>query len=473
MSRIRQHHDTDAEASVLGGILLHPALIGKLADLEVEDFSTVRHQTIWSAMVNLADDGKPIDAITVAGEIARRGRATSIALTTAEIADAERGATEAEMHSMAYLASLQLRVPSVDNVLTYARTIQEHRGDRDARLTLNRCIVALDDPDRADDANMRGDAFVQWARLELGKLKLRGAQDTSMPIARVVEERVRDYEKIHAAKERGAPVMLGLPTGIEALDKQIGGYPIGIGTVIAGRPGAGKSSVMRAASDACSRAGIGTHTFSLEDLRARFADRVISSESRVPIETLRTGGDIKVADRGTLGPAIGRLYKRRHWLVDDSMMTATQIVARWRRRGEDNDTKLVVVDYLQRLRKSDSRMSDFDHVSEAMTVLCDATKDDKIACVIGSQLNRECEKREDKRPQLADLRAGGPIEELSKCVIGVYRGVMYGDATESDEFHGDDRDWQRRMELLILKHNDGAAPGRVFARWDGPTTTVS
>lgn len=471
---IRPHHDIEAEASVLGGILLRPALLARLGELEVDDFYSPKHQHVFAAMRNLAAKAEPIDPVTVAGELVRRGVAAAVGNTT--------DGSDGEFDALAFVGILAARVPSPDNVTAYARTVQEHRSDRDAIRTLKDCIGAIDSPDNEGDPDMRGDGFIQWARSQLGRLKLRGAQDTSLPIAKIVSDRCGDYDKIHEAKQRGVPLMLGCPTGIKALDELIGGYPIGIGTVIAGRPGSGKSSNLRAAADACSRAGIGAHTFSLEDLRSGFADRAIASESGVPIETLRTGGHIQQAQMYDLGVAINRLKSRRHWLVDDGMMTAAQVVARWRRRGDENETKLVAVDYLQRLRKSDARMSDFDHVAESMTILCDAAKDDRVAVIIGSQLNRECEKRDDKRPQLSDMRGGGPIEELSKCVIGVYRGAMYGGPVEGVDWSPDmphplnrkpfDDDWLRRMELLMLKHNDGAT-GRVFARWDGPTTTVS
>ena len=457
MKKPRPHHDVDAEASILGGVLHRPALLAKMVEVEVEDFVVAKHRAIWSAIRNLAGSSQPVDPVTVAGELARQGVVLAF------------GDGDGEAGAMAFCATLMLRCPSVDDVPAYVRTIQEHRSDRDARSVLLECVAAIDD---ADVDDKRGDEFIQWAKAQLGRLALRGATDTSVAVARIVADRIRDYDKITEARQRGVPLMLGMPTGIASLDAQIGGYPLGVGTLVAGRPGSGKSSVLRATADACSRANIGAHTFSLEDLRSRFADRVIGSESGVAIETLRTGGDIQRGEMADLGAAISRLYQRRHWLIDDGMMTATQIVARWRRRAEDNETKLVAVDYLGRIRKSDPRMTDFDHLVEAVTVLCDAAKDDKVALVLGAQLNRECEKRDDKRPQLSDIRGAGPIEEIVKCAIGVYRGAMYGMHGEGDEFVGSDEEWGNRMELIIMKHNDGAC-GRVIATWDGPTTTVS
>ncbi len=129
----------------------------------------------------------------------------------------------------------------------------------------------------------------------------------------------------------------------------------------------------------------------------------------------------------------------------------------------------------ERLRKRDARMSDFEHVAESMDVLANAAKDDRIVCVVGSQLNRDCEKRDNKRPMQSDMRAGGPIEEIAKCIIGMYRGSQYGPPVEGEDYTGQpptDAEWEATVELLLLKNSDGKQ-GRVIARWDGPTTTVS
>jgi replicative DNA helicase len=255
----------------------------------------------------------------------------------------------------------------------------------------------------------------------------------------------------------------------------IGGYQIGIVTIIAARPGMGKSSLLRVALNAATKAGLGGHTFSVEDLRERFADRTLSSEANVPAENLRTCS-LNRGQMEDVGHAVARLFRRTNWLVDDRPLTAMDAVRSWRRHGEKNATKVVAVDYLQRLRKRDYRMSDLEHVSESMDVLADAAKVDKVVCLVGSQLNRECEKRDNKRPQLSDMRAGGPIEEIAKCVIGLYRGSRYGPPIEGEDYEPGHRptddEWESTIELLLLKNSDGKE-GRVLARWSGPTTSIS
>ncbi len=457
----RQHHDHDAEASVLGGVLLRENLLDRVG-LEVPDFHHPLHQRVWEAMHGCRVQGLPLDPVTIASELKRTGKAGPFA-----------GGAEDEIGAMAFVGLLAARVTGEDSTHHHARIVKRHAVLRELRRTLGDVMDALDSPDNVDDDALTGEAAVQWAIGKLREVRVEAVEDGTIDVPRLVRERIREYEAIAAARERGVPAMIGLPTGIKALDEVIGGYLPGPPIIVAGRPGMGKSSMMRAATSECARRSIGTHTISLEDARARFADRVIAEESGVAITTLRDG-TLNRGQMGELGHAIGRLFTRSTWKVSDRSMTAREVVACWRRHAEANATKLVVVDYLQKIRKRDVRMSEYEHVSESMATLADAAKDDGLVLIIGSQLNRECEKREDKRPQLADMRGGGPIEELAKLVIGVYRGSQYDSApTEADDFHGTPEEWLRTMELLIIKNNDGVCPARVLATWDGPTTTVS
>ncbi len=458
---IRTHWDHDAEASVLGGVLLRESLLEKLG-LEVPDFHHPRHQYVWQAMHGCRAQALPIDPVTVAAELKRTGKAGPFS-----------GGGEDDSGALAFLGLLALRVTGEDSARHHAQIVKRHRVLRDLREAVGRIKDTIDSPDNVDDDALTGEAAVQWAIGELRAVRVEAIEDGTIDVPRLVRERLREYEAIAEAKLRGVPALIGYPTGVKALDEVIGGYLPGPPIVIAGRPGMGKSSLIRAATSACARKSIGTHTISLEDTRARFADRVIAEESGVAITTLRDG----TLDRGQMSElrnAIGRLFTRSTWKVSDRSMTARDVVACWRRHGEANDTKLVAVDYLQKIRKRDARMSEYEHVSESMGVMADAAKDDGIALLVGSQLNRDCERRDDKRPQLADMRGGGPIEELAKLVLGVYRGAKYDSApTDADDFPGTPEEWFTTMEILILKNNDGVDSCRVFARWDGPTTTVS
>jgi replicative DNA helicase len=143
----------------------------------------------------------------------------------------------------------------------------------------------------------------------------------------------------------------------------------------------------------------------------------------------------------------------------------------------------LTVDYVQLvkhpLRKP--RLSTHEALGEIITTLADAAKHDGIAYVVMSQLNRDIERRQDKRPQLSDLRESGSLEERAKCVIGLYRGSMYGDAIkgidwdpkwEGHDYSPGAEEHAAQVQLLVLKNSNGRT-GTVFAHWNGPTTTIS
>jgi replicative DNA helicase len=182
-----------------------------------------------------------------------------------------------------------------------------------------------------------------------------------------------------------------------------------------------------------------------------------------------------------------KLGQRNSWLFDDrSGITADEIVRSVRRRKKDNRTKVVIVDYIQLVRKPHPRMSSHEALGETITTLADAAKQDGIAYVVMSQLNRELEKRDDKRPLLADLRESGSLEERSKCVVALYRGCVYGEPKRDIDFDCEcpqntkshyckppsESEFESRVELHILKNSNGRT-GKVTAHWHGPTTRMS
>lgn len=455
---MRQHYSHDTEAAVLGSVLNRPDALRRLDALEFHDFHHPRHQAIWSAILGVHGRHEPVDATTVAAELERTGKADVVG-------------------GIATLGMLMVSNHlTAENVEHYAATLQRHRVNRDLRLRAGEIIAAMDADENAGDDGFEGEAAVQWAVRHLQAIRTteRGAELT---IGQIVTERLAQLDGIMAARARGESALTGLPTGVADLDRALGGYQPGIVTVIAGRPAMGKSAVMRSGADACSKVGIGAHVFSLEDTRDAYADRAMSSDSNVPATQIRQC-DLKREDMIPLGVTIARLKARPHWLVDDrSGLTASDVVRSWRRAGEANGTKLVVVDYLQRLKKRDSRQSSHEHLGEAMAVLADAAKDDKIAVVVGCQLNRQVEQREDKRPMLSDLRESGSIEELAKCVIACYRGAYYGpNPVEGVDYGPDDpvpsgADFDALLLLLVIKNSNGQT-GQARAVWNGPTISA-
>ncbi len=238
---------------------------------------------------------------------------------------------------------------------------------------------------------------------------------------------------------------------------------------------------MRAA-DASSAAGHGVHVFSLEDPRHMYMNRVIARISGIPINRIATV-DFQQQHFAMFSKAQHELVKKgRPWIVDDrSGITSDEIVRSVRRHRKANGTKVVLIDYLQLVKRSRASLAKSRHeqITETLHELADAAKNDGMAYVVMSQLNREVEKRDDKRPQSSDLRESGTIEERAKTIVAMYRGPKYSQSPQKEIDIDEEGElmsastYERTVQLLILKNSQGPSPARVLARWDGETTHVS
>lgn len=457
--------NADVEASVLGGIFLRRSALDlpDVAQLEVEDFASPKHQAVFTAIRTLEHRSEPIDPITVEVELERTSRLAAVG-------------------GLAYLGELALRVPSLDNVAHYARLVS-------ALSTRRRVIVALAEAlDRLyaadeDDEDLSGSAAKAYALATIGAVATK-SKSSARTMGAIVKRRIGQLVELSEARARGEDVMTGCPTGISSLDAKTGGYQPGIVTMIAARPGVGKSSVMLAACAATAAAGQGVHVFAFEDGVDSLADRAMSGESGVPATAIRAL-DLNRDQMARLGSAVNVISSRKTWLVEEEpSLYVDDICAAILRSLDENKTRLVVIDYVQLLkgpRSGKYRASDREQeLSDIGTVLMKFARDTNLAILLGSQLNRDCEKRDDKRPVKSDMRGSGTLEERAKAVIILYRGSMYGPAGAGDEqttnANGEscdpylplDDEWAEVMELILDKNSNGPT-GRIRAHWDGPT----
>jgi replicative DNA helicase len=442
----------DLEASILGAVLLRPSILGELPLLEVDDFLDLRHRAVFSAMRNLEAAAVAIDVVTLEAELAKHsGGSGSV--------------------DFAFLGELALRVPTASNAMEYARQVREASLSR-------RVVDALDGVlAQAKRHTLTGGELLSAALASLSRIDAE-QPDGTIPISTLVKRRFNQLDQIAQERLSGARTMTGYQTGIGKLDETIGGVQPGIVTIVAARPGMGKSSLGLAIADGCSEAGFGAHVFSLEDTEEAYADRTLSRSSEVPAEAMRNVSLSRV-QMSDITMAAARL-RGRHWLIDSrSGISADEIVRCVRRHRRANDTRVVIVDYVQ-LVKRPPRLSPHDALTEIITTLADAAKHDKLAYVVMSQLNRKIEERQDKRPQLSDLRESGSLEERAKCVLGIYRGSYYGAPIKGIDWHPDwdghryepDADEHAaQVQVSVLKNNNGRT-GTVFAHWNGPTTRM-
>ena len=439
------------EASVLGALLIDDKMLAELPNLEPDDFLDPRHRVVFAAMRNLEAKSAPLDVVMVEAEIARAGY---------------------QGVDFSLLGQLALHVPTATNALEYARQIRDASLTRKIRRTLADVIA------RGDREQLNGGEYLSTVMRALSSLD-EDQPDTAVTVTALVKKRLGQLEQIAQERARGERTMLGFPTGVQSLDDHIGGVQPGIVTIVAARPGMGKSSFGLSIADGCSAAGFGVHLFSLEDTEDAYADRTLSRTSLVPAEAMRDSS-LTPPQIQDIARAMGTLRGRR-WLIDGrSGVTADEIVRSVRRHKKANHTCVVIVDYVQLVKRA-PRMSPHEALTEIVTTLADAAKQDRVAYVVMSQLNRGVESRQDKRPVLSDLRESGSLEERAKCVIGLYRGSVYGEPIEGIDW---DPNWNGRarvptkaehaaqIQLQVLKNSNGRT-GHVWATWSGPTTRIS
>lgn len=445
----------DLEASILGGIIVRNELLASLTRLEVDDFYNHRHKVVFEAIRNLEARHSPIDVVLLESEIESYGKLDAVG-------------------GIAFLGELALRVPTPENIVQYAELV------RDASLKRKLMLACDELQQAATDEDATGAEVLSKALAAFAKFDSEQPEDT-LEIGAVVKQRLGQLDEIQKKRLAGEDAGTGYPTGIEKLDDVLGGIQPGIITIVAARPAMGKSSFARTVANATNAAGHGVHVFSLEDTRRSYADRAMAGESGVPVQAIRSGR-LERGQMESLRATLPRLLNRKGWLFDDrSGITASEIIRSVRRHLKTNKTKVVVVDYIQLVRReADMRKANAHEVLTAhMIAFATAAKQDNIAYVVLSQLNRGLESRPDKRPMLADLRESGSLEEHAKTVIGLYRGCVYSEEPRKGIDYSPERyapptraQFERMIQLIVLKNNDGE-PGVVHAEFDGPLTRIS
>jgi len=418
----------DAERSIVGSALVWPEVLD-IVDLDAGTFAHPGWGLVWGVILELRAAGSLVDPVTVEAVLEARGKAKAVSL-------AEAAANAVSPHS----------------ALQYAEVISSHR------ITV-RVMEAVGEVMKGRGDGLGGEDLLSFALERISSIEV-SRSGAGRKIGEIVTKRFGELAEIADAKMAGQEMATGLLTRIPALDRLLGGIQRGIVTTAAARPGMGKSALSQTIADNLTRSGVGVHVFSLEDTESSYADRSLSRNSNVGAERIRTV-DFQRGDLEKIKHATMNLRGRTGWLVEDTAaINAHDVVRRYRRSKAENETQLVIVDYIQLLRGRQGQWDRTEILEEAMTAFSDAAKLDNVAFLVLSQLNRKCEERPDKRPILSDLRQSGAIEERSKCVMFLYRDNVYNEHAPNNE-----------IELLVRKNNHGKT-GFLTAGWDGDTTRI-
>ena len=440
-------HNREAEAAILGGILLRgEQALNEVSDIVTDgDFYIPAHQAIYKAMAALAERREPIDVITLENQL----RATdSLRLVGGIEALGKLGDRYATSHNITHHAELVRRGAMLRNLSVAAREVaEEATGD-------------LEDPYQ----------FIDEAEKKIMAVNERGRR-TAYQSSR--ELLLTVFKGITERHKRKNPIT-GVPTLFSDMDTMTGGLQPGDLLILAARPSMGKTAfALNLAANACipqarhlslpQEERPVTHPtlfFSLEMSAASLIERILCAEARVDYSKLRSGMFVE-EDFRKLISAADRISMAKLFVDDQASPTILEIRARARRFREDRNIfdggpeqiGLVMVDYLQLCRggkgRSDSREQEISEISRGLKAMA---KELKMPVIALSQLNRAVDSRADHRPQLSDLRESGAIEQDADVIMFIYRAERY---LSTEASPAERAAVENKAEIIIGKQRNG------------------
>lgn len=440
----------DAEASILGGILLRNDVLALVDTLEVDDFFDHKHKVVFQAVRNLESAKVPIDIVTLENEIAKAGKLEAVG-------------------GVAFLGELTLKVPTADNVVAYAKIVRDHRITREVRLMIGEVLT------EAETDGVEGEQLVHDVTVAL----LSVATGQERPIYTMGQLITAEAERVRTdveARLAGSVVFAGVPTGITELDEKTGGHPRGVPTVYIARPMCGKTTLaMNLAMGSKRLAGVESLLATYEDGLASFGQRGLGQESQISTELLRARR-VSEGDLDTIAAAVTRGQVRTEGILPAAGMSAEALVRRVRRenlvrrhRGQAPYGQLIV-DYIQKMPMPQHAKSRDEGLTHIGAVLSAFAQDEDIALVILAQLNREVERRDDKIPKLSDIRDSGSIEQDGKLIIALHRPWLY--EPNKKDSTGKLVYTPNMLNLWCLKNHQGEAMWTIPLWWDVATHTI-
>lgn len=384
----------EAEQALLGAILVRPSVLDVVISQVYEtDFYRQAHAQIYHAMTDLYGASLPVDLVTVNGYLKDRGQLEGCG-------------------GPVYLAGLSEAVGFATNALYYAEKIREKAVLRrllDASQEIaGGCLARVDDV--AEFAS-------QAAEKIFGAVDERGSE--SYALADLVPGETQKIEALWGSRGR----VLGVPSGFFDLDRLTAGFQKSDLIVLAARPSMGKTALALNISFNAANAKTPVAFFSLEMSKEQLVRRYFASEGRISTSRLRTG-NMAGEEWARLLEAGGRMLEAPIFISDNPRPTSLEIRAQARRLKARYGIGLVVVDYLQLMRdpKAKSREQEIARISGDLKAIA---KELDVPVLALAQLNRDVEKRPNKRPVLSDLRESGALEQDADVVMFIYRDEVY------------------------------------------------
>ncbi len=420
-------HSAEAEKSVLGAAMLSKdALFDVMEVVKPADFYDENHKEIFQAMIDLNRKNAPVDALTVAEELKKRNSLEMVG-------------------GRAYIASLSSMTPTTSNAMEYGKIVAE-------KASVRRLIETADDiVTKGYDGTMDANQMLDYA--ESGIFEISQARQKGQ-YSHIRDVLVENLAIIDRAEQMDGG-LTGITTGFSKLDEMTSGMQKSDLIILAARPAMGKTAfALSLARNAAVKGKASVMIFSLEMAKEQLTQRLLSMESKVDLQTLKTGR-LERRDWDDLNVALDILSNSNIHIDDTAGITIMEMKSKCRRLKAEAGLDLVIIDYLQLMNpegKADSRTQEISVISRNLKLLA---RELDCPVLVLSQLSRAPEQRTDHRPMLSDLRESGSIEQDADIVIFLYRDEYYN--KEDTEKPGE-------CEVIVAKHRSGPT-GSVDVAW--------
>ena len=420
-------HSIEAEQSVVGAILMDRDAITVAAEIICgDDFYQKAYGVIFDSVVELFNEGKPVDLITLQNRLREK-------------------AVPEEISCLEFVRDLVTAVPTSANVKYYAEIVSEKATLR-RLIKMNEAIA-----DECYQGQEPLEAILERTEKQVFELvQNRGGNGEYVPIKQVVLNALEKIEK--ASKSKGT--VTGIPTGFIDLDYKTSGLQPSDLILVAARPSMGKTAfVLNIAQHVAFKQNRTVAIFSLEMSKEQLVNRLFSLESYVDAQLLRTG-NLKDSDWEKLIEGAGTIG-RSNLIIDDTPgISISEMRSKCRKYKMEHNLELIIIDYLQLMsgsKHSESRQQEISEISRSLKAVA---RELNVPVVALSQLSRAVEQRPDHRPMLSDLRESGAIEQDADVVMFLYR----------DDYYNKDTDKKNIAEVIIAKQRNGPI-GTVELVW--------
>jgi replicative DNA helicase len=419
-------HSIEAEQSVIGAMLMSSDEISRVSEVITgDDFYAKQYGILFDAMVELNDEGKPVDLIILQERLKEKG-------------------APAEIYNLEFIKDAMSSVQTSVNAKRYAEIVAE-------KAVLRRLIKANEEiANKCYAQNEPLETILDNSEKSIFDIVQRRNNRDFVPIRQVVMNAMTLIEE--ASKQKGA--VTGIATGFIDLDYKTAGFQPSDLILVAARPSMGKTAfVLNIAQHVAFHDNKSVAIFSLEMSKEQLVNRLLSLESKVNSQSIRTG-NMKDDEWERLIESADIVAKSKLIIDDTPGISISELRSKCRRYKIEYDLQMIIIDYLQLMSgsgRTDSRQQEISDISRSLKALA---RELHVPVVALSQLSRAVEQRPDHRPMLSDLRESGAIEQDADVVMFIYR----------DDYYNKDTELKNVAEIIIAKQRNGAI-GTINLAW--------